>query len=451
MIRLSHSKPAYYDRCHSSSVNRALFSGLTLIVFTCFAPHLSGTVNAASGYEDYSHIPHNRTFDVITWNIEWFGDETRGPDDIELQYRNVIEIIDSLQPDLIGVQEIYSNAQFDRLIDDLEHYEGFVTRYGWGGDPDAGMDAGFIYNTGTVVPTHHRLLDNHSQASLTPYYWASRLPLEFIFRVNLDGVSFSARAVVFHAKARSDKESYERRTDASREIKDNYFDPFFSNIPLIFMGDYNDRVIGSTYRSNDTTMPSPYQNFVEDTDYEVVTYSLDEAGEASWPGVGSSFPASMLDHITINEPWFGYWLEGSERVYRPDYIDNYLRTTSDHYPVKVRFDVTGSATATDHPGSGQQDHTQQHYPHKTQLLQNHPNPFNSQTTIPFELHEQRTVSIMVYNALGELVAEPVVNRQFNTGKHQVRVDASGWSSGIYLYRMNTGVGISDTGIMALIK
>ncbi len=442
----THAMRLFLKRMSSRPACFALSALLLCVIIAAAA--MTGAANSGEG--NYSHIPHSRTFDVVTWNIEWFGDETRGPSDTELQYRNVVEIIDSLQPDLIGVQEIYSITQFERLIDDLDRYDGFVTRYGWGGDPDAGMDVGFIYKTETVNPTHYRLLDSDSQADLTPFYWASRLPKEFIFRVQLEDISFSARAVVVHAMARSDSASYERRIAASQEIKENYFDPYFSRIPLIFLGDYNDRVTESTYRPEDTPMPSPYRNFVDDPAYEVVTYSLDEAGEASWPGVDSWFPPTMLDHITINEPWFEYWLEGSERVYRPDYIEDYPRTTSDHYPVKVRFDVTGRATSS-HPSGAHESHSDRDTAEKAALIRNHPNPFNSQTSIVFELGRPEAVTISVFNAMGERVAEPVTSRQYEAGIHQVEIDASGWASGVYLYRMDTASGANDTGLMTLIK
>jgi hypothetical protein len=77
------------------------------------------------------------------------------------------------------------------------------------------------------------------------------------------------------------------------------------------------------------------------------------------------------------------------------------------------------------------------------LLQNYPNPFNPATAIRFEIPgtvqgmEGSTVSLAVYDLLGREVAL-LVNEKKAPGRYEVRFDASGLSSGVYLYRLSAG-------------
>jgi len=64
----------------------------------------------------------------------------------------------------------------------------------------------------------------------------------------------------------------------------------------------------------------------------------------------------------------------------------------------------------------------------------YPNPFNPTTTIPFELREFSKVNIRVLDLLGRVVTE-LTNELYSTGTHQVRFNATGLASGIYLIQM----------------
>jgi hypothetical protein len=72
-----------------------------------------------------------------------------------------------------------------------------------------------------------------------------------------------------------------------------------------------------------------------------------------------------------------------------------------------------------------------------QLYQNYPNPFNPKTIINYELAIMNDVELSIYNLLGQKVAI-LVNQRQNAGFHQVEWDATGFSSGIYYYKLNTG-------------
>lgn len=70
------------------------------------------------------------------------------------------------------------------------------------------------------------------------------------------------------------------------------------------------------------------------------------------------------------------------------------------------------------------------------LSQNYPNPFNPSTQISYKLPRSAHVQLKVYNLLGEEIAS-LENSQKRAGTHSVTFDASGLSSGIYYYRLQT--------------
>jgi hypothetical protein len=68
------------------------------------------------------------------------------------------------------------------------------------------------------------------------------------------------------------------------------------------------------------------------------------------------------------------------------------------------------------------------------LDQNYPNPFNPSTTIKYDLPTSSDVRLSVYDMLGREVSV-LVNERRDAGVHEVTFDASGFSSGVYCYRM----------------
>jgi hypothetical protein len=75
------------------------------------------------------------------------------------------------------------------------------------------------------------------------------------------------------------------------------------------------------------------------------------------------------------------------------------------------------------------------------LNQNYPNPFNPETVIRYSvgaIHESPVhIYLSIYNILGQKVAT-LVNKKQAAGRYQVHWDASGFASGVYLYRLQAG-------------
>jgi hypothetical protein len=69
------------------------------------------------------------------------------------------------------------------------------------------------------------------------------------------------------------------------------------------------------------------------------------------------------------------------------------------------------------------------------LAQNYPNPFNPSTIISFDLPVNSSVSLDVYNLIGEKVTS-VYRGELDAGNHEYNFDASNLPSGIYVYILN---------------
>ncbi len=78
-----------------------------------------------------------------------------------------------------------------------------------------------------------------------------------------------------------------------------------------------------------------------------------------------------------------------------------------------------------------------HLPSNYKLNFNYPNPFNPVTMINYQLPMISEVDLSIYNLLGQKI-KSLVNERQQAGFHQVEWDATGFSSGIYYYRLEAG-------------
>jgi len=83
------------------------------------------------------------------------------------------------------------------------------------------------------------------------------------------------------------------------------------------------------------------------------------------------------------------------------------------------------------------------------LSENYPNPFNPTTTIQYEFSISCNIRLEVLNIRGQLI-RTLVDEQKLPGRYSIEFDASGLSSGVYLYRLVAGNFI-QTRKMVLLK
>ncbi len=124
----------------------------------------------------------------------------------------------------------------------------------------------------------------------------------------------------------------------------------------------------------------------------------------------------------------------------PDSIADALYGASDHLPVVSLFKFT-TVSAVTNIGSN--------VPDKFTLHQNYPNPFNPITNIEFDVPKSGLVKLRIFNSLGKEVAT-LVNENVSPGTYRTTWDASGFSSGIYFYKLESDA-FTSTKKLLLVK
>ncbi|MCK9409871.1 MAG: T9SS type A sorting domain-containing protein [Bacteriovoracaceae bacterium] len=88
-------------------------------------------------------------------------------------------------------------------------------------------------------------------------------------------------------------------------------------------------------------------------------------------------------------------------------------------------------------------------PNEFSLEQNYPNPFNPSTQLGYRIGREGLVSLKIYDLLGREIAT-LVNKVLQPGSYTAQWNASGFSSGVYFYKIEAGQFVS-TKKMFLVK
>lgn len=263
------------------------------------------------------------TFDVVTWNIERF------PKNGITTVDSVSKIIEQLDVDLIGIQEIDDSTKFRQLIDNLNGYELFMDN-GWFGG------LGYVYKTNTInIQSIYKIYD-------TSPYWNPFPRSPLVIELTFMGENFIV--INNHFKCcgdgivdlgNSSDEEY-RRYRANVLLK-QYVDANFASDRVMIIGDLNDVL-------TDTNPNNVFKVFLNDqTGYLFADRDIASGTSANW-----SFPGwpSHLDHILItNELFADFQASGSviETIKVDDYMSggfsNYNYYISDHRPVGIKVKV----------------------------------------------------------------------------------------------------------------
>ncbi|WET01438.1 T9SS type A sorting domain-containing protein [Flavobacterium sp. YJ01] len=364
-----------------------------------------------------SSLPKADTFDVVTYNLEFFGAPTSayGPADKTLQLENVAKVMNKLDADVYVVQEVSSDAQIDALIQKInvngKTFEKTVsTSWSYSWDPTS--DPTFppqklvvIYNTKTTTLKKTRVmfkgfydelragtktLANYPGGSSSSFFSSGRLPYMVTLETNLNGVKNEIQLIDLHARANSgtDISRYNMRKYDTQVLKDS-LDTHYANSNIILLGDYNDDVKASVIAGQ----PSSYEAFVNDANnYKALTLEISQAGAYSFLSSGG-----FLDHITISNELLDDYIANSTAVYDPrNDIASYTTTTSDHGPVIARFELKQDVLAV--PDFGGKN---------KYVVRAYPNPATDVINFDVPTTQGRDLKIKLYDINGHVIGNPI--------------------------------------------
>ncbi len=303
-----------------------------------------------------SDVPKENTLDVVTWNIEWFGDEANSPaagnaNSDQIQKDSVKVVLQKLDADIYAVQEIADEVLFQQMVSELPGYDFVLSDATSYPNDTEGVKqkVGFIYKTSvvTVVDTKALLqtvhpyynggdssaLNDYPEADKTRFFASGRLPFLMTANVTINGSTQEINFVNLHARANSSngpQGRYDMRKYDVEALKDT-LDAQYATKNVMLLGDYNDDV-DVTVADVSTTI-STYENYTADTtNYNVVSKALSDGGFRSYV-----FRENMIDHIAFSDELFSTYLPETVSVHYEFYDNDYSRTASDHFPVSARF------------------------------------------------------------------------------------------------------------------
>tara|TARA_B100001996_G_scaffold225515_1_gene173670 strand:- start:701 stop:1591 length:891 start_codon:yes stop_codon:yes gene_type:complete len=250
----------------------------------------------------------DNTLDIVTWNIENFPKNN-------LTNMYVRQIIDSLDVDIIALQEIVDIQNFNNILDSLGNdWVGFRS-----GEIDSDyQELSYIVNTQNIeiVSNPYTILNDNS------YYFAYREP--YVLEISYQNNNFIL--INIHYKCCNGSE--DRRLQASLLLH-SYINTFFNDSKVIVLGDFNDLLI------DDNNVFSPFLSDMNNfyfTDFSIANSSNEFWSFPSWP--------SHLDHILITNELFNYVVD--TQTVLVDWSLNgglsaYDAYVSDHRPVMLKI------------------------------------------------------------------------------------------------------------------
>ncbi|SVD85878.1 uncharacterized protein METZ01_LOCUS438732, partial [marine metagenome] len=157
----------------------------------------------------------DETLDIITWNIEHF------PKQGEITVEHLLEIIDSIDVDIIAMQEIWGNGasnSFDSLKNKLAGWDGYRKSSG----------LAYLYKIEIVINDIYEINDLN-EIIRTPYLLSINWNGQDIYIINN------------HFKAFGGSDNEQQRKTASEKIE-NYVNEYLGDKNIIILGDLNDEL-----------------------------------------------------------------------------------------------------------------------------------------------------------------------------------------------------------------
>ena len=266
------------------------------------------------------------SLEIATWNIEWF------PKNGGITVDYVTQIIQSLDIDLLAIQELDDTLLFDQMLNDLPEYEGYYQSLWFAG-------LAYIYKT-DIIEIH-----DIYEIYTTSEYWSAFPRSPMVMDMSAMGENYII--INNHFKCCGDgmldinnnSDEEKRRYNASNLLKE-YIDLYFPDLRVIVLGDLNDDITESTQNNVfQMILEDPENYYFADT--EIANGNSSDWSYPSWP--------SHLDHILVTNELFADLFNSDVQTMKiDDYLqggfNSYDQNISDHRPVAIKFDFNSNVS-----------------------------------------------------------------------------------------------------------
>ena len=277
---------------------------MLIILFICCAENDDDNFT-----NSFQFFGQNHTLDIVSWNIEYFPKN-------ELTVNEIYPIIDSLNIDIIALQEIVSMQDFNLLIN---HLGG-----NWIGYKSENSSYGTL---AYLIDTTFIKINNSPLTILNQYEYdfAYRPPYLLDFKF----YDYPYTLINVHFKCCDDGES--RRLNASNYLED-YIKNNLPNKNVIVMGDFNDELV------DENNIFNVFLN--QPLDYLFTDIEIAQNNNSSY----WSFPTypSHLDHILITNEVFTQEDTTITLLLDQWFFNNssdYFFYVSDHRPIAISLNI----------------------------------------------------------------------------------------------------------------
>ncbi|HEY9165350.1 MAG TPA: GLUG motif-containing protein [Candidatus Kryptonia bacterium] len=177
----------------------------------------------------------------------------------------------------------------------------------------------------------------------------------------------------------------------------------------------------ATAKLGAATLSWKTQSEVDNAGFNILRKDLPQAGQAGT----TSF--NLIASYASNSSLKGMGTSATGRAY--NFTDENV-TSGATYQYKIQSVSTNGMTKDLSTLSVTVD-----VPKAYALYQNYPNPFNPSTTIRFDLKEESTVTLDIYNVLGQRMLEENYGTM-KAGRYNENINMERFASGVYLYRIS---------------
>ncbi|HMT66029.1 MAG TPA: endonuclease/exonuclease/phosphatase family protein [Bacteroidales bacterium] len=250
----------------------------------------------------------DNTLDIVSFNVQGF------PKEGYLSITTLADLLEAMDPDVVALQEVASEAEFNRLVELMPGWSGVFYPIN-----NAEWNLAYLIRVSeleTVAGSLRTLFEGD-------HYAFPRPPMEIMVRHRKSGREIIL--INLHLKCCEGEDNENRRRSASEKLKE-YLDQQRPDDAVVMLGDYNDEIASGSATVN------PFLNFInDDSSYRFADMEIALGSKLWW-----SYPSwpSHIDHILVTDELFES-IDTTMVIKASTCYPDYEVVISDHRPLMI--------------------------------------------------------------------------------------------------------------------